>query len=107
MSEALTDHGGIQLKDISVVIPDGGTISGYESGITGLEYGVIDSMGTASGAGAALETRALSSDSGGGGWLANLGFSSDSGGGADVGGSSCGSSCGGGGCGGCGGGCGG
>ena len=74
MSEALTDHGGIQLKDISVVIPDGGTISGYESGITGLEYGVIDSMGTASGAGAALETRALSSDSGGGGWLASLGF---------------------------------
>jgi hypothetical protein len=102
MGQALTDHRDISLMGVSVIGSDGGSISGYESGITGLEYAAVALTVTESGAGASLDTESVSSDSGGGGWLASLGFSSDSGGGGDAGGSSCGSSCGGG----CGGGCG-
>jgi len=97
MGEALTENKDIHLTDVSVIGSDGGSIGGYESGITGSQYAATSLIVTESGAGASLDTRTVSSDSGGGGWLANLGFSSDSGGGGDVGGSSCG------GCGGCGG----
>lgn len=92
MSETLTDYGGIIMKDVSVIDPSGGVVSGYDSGITGTQYAALESTTFDSGAGASLETKTASSDSGGGGWLSDF-FGGDSGGGGDVGGSSCGSSC--------------